>query len=337
MSTVQLADVIVPELYADYQNENSPEKTDLFQSGIVVTNPMLTEKAASGGSILDIPFWKDLDATQEPNISTDNPEDEATPNKIGTGMQVARNAFLNNGWSASDLSGELAGSSPMSRISARTSEYWNRQLQRRMVSMAIGVQASNVANDDGDMISDISIDNGDNATAANVFSRAAFTGAAFTLGDAFESTSAISVHSVVYKRMLDNNDIEFVKDSEGSMVVPTFLGRRVILDDGMPVVAGGVSGFKYTSVLFGAGAFGFGAGSPKKPVAVSRVEEQGKGAGIETLWERKTWLMHPFGFKFESASVAGISATNAELADATNWSRVVDRKNVPLAFLVTNG
>lgn len=337
MATTQLSDVVIPEIYADYQAENTPEKTAFFESGIVTRNPMLDEKANSGGRIIDVPFWKDLDSSSEPNISNDNPGDEATPDKIGTGIQIARVAYLNNGWSAADLSGELAGSDPMRRIASRTGAYWQRQWQRRMLRTALGVMGDNVANDGGDMASDISIEDGDNATSVNVFSRAAFTTAAFTLGDMFESTSAIAVHSVVYKRMVDNDDIEFVEDSEGEMTIPRFMGRRVILDDGMPVEAGGTSGFKYTSVLFGEGAFGYGKGAPKMPVEVEREAAQGNGAGIETLWERHTWLSHPFGFQFTSATVAAQSATLAELATGGNWDRVVERKNVPMAFLITNG
>lgn len=337
MPTTQIADVVIPEIYADYQAENSPEKTAFYQSGIVTRSPMLDEKANSGGTIINVPFWKDLDSSIEPNLSTDNPASSATPNKIGTGMQVARISNLNNGWSAADLTGELAGSDPMKRISARTGVYWNRQWQRRLIRSALGALADNVANDASDMISDISIEDGATATATNVFSRSAFTSAAFTLGDAYEATSAIAVHSIVYKRMVDNNDIEFIKDSDGNMSIPTFLGRRVILDDGMPVVAGSISGFKYTSVLFGAGAFGYGVGKPHMPVEPEREAAQGDGGGVETLWERKTWILHPFGFQFTSASVAGQSPTLAELESAANWDRVVDRKNVPLAFLVTNG
>ena len=43
--------------------------------------------------------------------------------------------------------------------------------------------------------------------------------------------------------------------------------------------------------------------------------------------------VHPAGFKWADGSVAGVSPTIAELADAGNWSRVVERKAVPLAFL----
>ncbi len=337
MPSTLLSDVIVPEVYADYEAENSPEKTAFFESGVAVRNPMLDQKANSGGEMLNVPFWKDLDASVEPNYSTDNPADEAAPQKVVAGKQVARMAYLNQGYSSADLSGEIAGSDPIQRVRNRFGTYWMRQWQRRLIPALNGVLADNVANDGGDMVEDIAIEDGNNAAETNLFSRTAFTGAAFTLGDMFESTSAIAVHSVVYKRMVDNNDVEFIPDSQGNLTIPTFLGRRVIVDDGMPVVAGGTSGFKYTSVLFGEGAVGYGDGIPKVPVELQREANQGNGGGVETLWERKSWLIHPFGFAWQEASVAGESPTWAELATAANWNRVVDRKNVPLAFLTTNG
>ena len=88
-------------------------------------------------------------------------------------------------------------------------------------------------------------------------------------------------------------------------------------------------------MLFGEGAFGYGVGSPMVPVEVEREAAQGNGGGIETLWVRNTWLLHPFGFQ-QTGTPAGESFTMAELRAATSWSRVVERKNVPIAFLSTN-
>lgn len=340
--TTRLADVIIPEIYLDYQSVDSPEKTAFFESGVAVRSPLLDNAVTDGGRIVHVPFWKDLDATQEPNYSTDDPAVDAVPNKVVAGEQVARLAHLNQGYSTTDLSGELAGSDPMQRIRNRFGTYWMRQWQRRALASLIGVMADNIANDSGDMVEDISIADGNNATASNLFSRSAFTEAAFTLGDMFESVGAIAVHSVVYKRMVDNDDIDFVEDSQGRLTIPTFLGRRVIVDDQMPVVAGGTSGFIYTSILMGPGVVGYGEGSPKVPVEVERDAKAANGGGVETIWERKSWLLHPFGFKFTSTTLTGGAATarSANLADlrlAANWDRVVERKNVPLAFLRTNG
>lgn len=348
MPHVQLSDVIIPEVYASYQTVDDPELTAFFESGVAVRAGILDQLANGPGSIVHVPFWKDIDPTREPNYSNDS-TDEATPEKIVAGEQIARLAFPNHGLSSADLIVELTASEPMQRIRDRFSTYWQRQWQRRVIASLDGVLADNIANDSSDMVEDISIADGNNATAANVWGRTAFTNAAFTLGDRFEATNAIAVHSMVYKRMVDNDDLEFIADSKGTFSIPTFMGRRVIIDDGLTVVAGATSGFRYTSILFQAGAVGFGSGTPKTPVEVERKAAQGNGGGLEVLWERKTWLAHPFGFSFtnntvsggntanDSGVAAGLSPTLANLKLAANWNRVVERKNVPLAFLITNG
>lgn len=345
MATTRLSDAVIPEVYADYQAENTPEKTAFFESGVVVRNPMLDQKANTGGQEIQIPFWRDLDASVEPNASNDDPADMAAPNKLGSGLQKARISYLNQGYSAADLVVELAGSDPMQRIRNRFGTYWQRQWQRRIIASAVGLLADNEANDDGDMVYD---------GAASLWSRQAFTSAVFTLGDAFGQLSAIAVHSLAYKQMIDADDIDFIPDSQGNLTIPTFMGQRVIVDDSMPATsAGDPATITTTAVLFGAGAFGYGEGSPEVPEEIERQARAGNGGGVETLWERKTWILHPFGYQFTGdditnranlrgrtgadTSVDEFSPLLADLRKAANWSRVVDRKNVPIAFLKIKG
>lgn len=342
MANTLISDVIVPEIYADYTAVDGPEKTAFFAAGVAVRNPMLDAEASGDGRILTVPFWKDLDATAEPNYSTDATTDVATPQKVVAGEQIARKAFMNQGYSSADLSAELAGSDPMQRVRNRFGTYWMRQWQRRTIASLEGLLADNVANDSGDMVNDVAGATNADVSASTLFSRAAFTGAAFTSGDHFDDYQAIAVHSVVYKRMVDNDDIDFIPDSEGRLSIPTFMGRRVIVDDGLPFTAAAGAGgtdaaATYTSVLFAPGAIGYGEGAARTPVEVEREASQGNGGGIETLWERKQWLIHPFGFQFTSTTVTGQSPTWANLRLAANWDRVVERKNVPLSFLITNG
>lgn len=343
MATVRVLDVVIPEVYQSYSQVDDVEKTAFFQSGIVTKNDMLDKLADEGGATVNLPFWRDLDPSQEPNLTSDNPLQKATPNKIATGKQVARKAFLNQWYSAADLAGELAGSDPNKRIRERFSVYWQRQWQRRLIATAISLMIDNATRHDGDMLHDISVDTAANITTANLFNRKAFTGAAFTLGDMVENLGAIAVHSMVYKRMVDNDDIDFVKDSSGSMVIAMFMGKRVIVDDGMPVMPVGTgTGFRYTSILFAPGAFAYGGGTPHVPFEVERQGLEGNGGGVEYMGERKTWLIHPFGYKvaIEPSNPAGftLGELNGSISNPViPYERVVDRKHVPLAFLITNG
>jgi hypothetical protein len=334
MALTQLTDVIIPAVYESYTAVNSQEKSAFFESGVFTRNAMLDQKANTGGRTINVPFWKDLDSSVAPNLSDDT-TNAATPQKVIAGEQIARLAYLNQGYSSADLAGEIAGSDPMQQVRNRFGTYWMRQWQRRLIASANGILADNVAANSGDMLVKVAAEATGSVTASTRFNRDAFTEAAYTMGDMASELQAIAVHSQIMAQMVKNDDIVYLQDSQGQLTIPTYMGLRVIVDDGMTVRAGSTSGFVYTSVLFGAGAFGYGEGSAKMPVELDREAAKGNGGGIETLWERKTWLLHPFGFQ-ATGTPAGNSFTLAELALATSWARVVERKNVPMAFLQTN-
>jgi hypothetical protein len=334
----QLSDVYIPNVYNSLTSINSPELTAFFSSGAAVRNAALDNAFGQGGRTLDLPFWKDLDSTIEQNYSTDNPADIAVPQKTVTGIMQARIAQMNQSWSSSDLATELAGQAPLQHVKNRTGTYWTRRWQRRALSVALGVLNSNIANNNGDMVNNIALETTDGVTNDNLFSRAAFTGAAFTAGDQFDNFVAIAVHSVVYKRMIDNDDIAFIPASDGSLTIPTFLGKRIVVDDGMPVVPGSTSGFKYVSILFGQGFIGYGNNTPPNPSYLKREELQGNGGGVEIIGERVSMVIHPFGYTFTGNTITGgFSPSDANMKLAANWTRILDRKLIPVSFLITNG
>lgn len=337
MATTRLSDIIDVTVFQDLPQIDGPEKTAFFESGIAVRNGMLDTFAAGPGKTAELPFWNDLDGSVEVNYSNDNPADTATPQKLSQSEQTARKAFVNQGWQAADLASELAmGDSAINAIRAKTDKYFMRQWQRRLVASTNGILADNVANDSGDMVIDVASESIAGQSATTLFNRNAFTEAVYTAGDAAaDGFGAIAVHSRVMQQMVKNDDIVYIPDSMGQLTIPTYMGLRVIVDDGMTVTAGSTDGFKYTSVIFGGGAFGYGVGAPEVPVEIEREASQGNGGGIETLWVRNTWILHPFGFQ-STGTPAGVSFTNTELASAASFDRVVDRKLVPMAFLVTN-
>lgn len=345
--TVRLSDIIDVEVFQDISAENLPELTSFAGSGIITQNDVLNRIVNESGDTAQMPYWLDIDAATgsntggDPNTWSDDPAQKATPNRVIQEKQATRKAFLHNSWSASALVNQLSsGPNALDRVVQRIDSYWARVFQRRLVAASLGVYLANVANNSGDMVHDISIEDGDNAVAANLFSRSAFTNAAFTLGDAWQSTSGIGVHSITMQRMVDNDDIEYMADSAGNLTIPTYMGRRVIVDDGCPVIAGGTSGQKYVSVLFGEGAFGYADGDADVPVELEREASAGNGGGVDIIHSRKKWMLHPAGHNFTDDTVSGennVSPTAADLALAANWTRKYNRKNVPLSFLITNG
>jgi len=336
MATTRISDVIVPEVYLSYTAVDSPEKTAFVQSGVVVRNSLLDQAAANGGETVNLPFWKDLDSTVEENLSSSDPAVVATAQKIASAKQIARKANLNQWYSNAQLASQLAGSDANTQVRNRFGSYWMKRFQKKLIAVTNGVLADNIANDDKDMVVDVASESIAGQSELTKWSRSNFTSAIFTMGDAADDIMALGVHSAILKQMVDADDIDYIEDSKGSLTIPTFMGKRVIVDDGMTVTAGTTDGFKYTTVLYGNGAFGYGESTPPNAVELEREGRQGNGGGVDYIGERKEWIIHPFGFQTLTTPTAEGGFTNAELATAAVWDRVVDRKSVPLAFLITN-
>jgi hypothetical protein len=316
--------VVIPQEFTDYIAQNSMEKSALVQSGVAARNGEIEAQLKAGAESFTVPFWNDL-SDEEADIVSDDPDVDSTPAKISTGKQVARKAFLHKSWSAMNLASELSGDDALARIQVRTVAYWTRQIQRRLIASLNGILADNETNDAGDMVENIT---GETAGAAN-FSVSSVIDAAGTLGDQMGGLSAMAVHSDTYKMILKSDAIEYVPDSQGGMLA-TYRGMALIVDDLLPVTTG-----DYTSVLFGAGAVGWGMTAPRiaDGTEIESKPSAGNGGGQQVLHSRANLAIHPAGFSWQETAVAGDSASIAELATGANWNRVVARKAVPLAFL----
>lgn len=320
MATTQLADIFVHDYYTDLAPVNSPEKTAVFESGIITKSPVLDAIASNGQGVAEIDYWQDLDADEEPNISNDNPDDLGEVGKAEMGSMRARTLYLNKAYGVADLTSELARSEPMQHIRNRFGTYWTRRWQRYLLGAARGIIASNITNNAGDMVIDAGAKIGANA----------FQDAAFTAGDAADVFAAIGVHSVVMNQMVKQDMIEYLRDSDGKIILATYLGKPVFMDDGLTYGAG-----KYLSVFFGQGAFGYGEGNPANPVELERKPSGGNGGGAEVIWERKTFILQPAGFSWKGSENRNLSPTAAQYATAGNWQRVFDRKQVPFAAVIS--
>lgn len=342
--TTRLTDVVVPEIFTPYTQRLTQEKSRLIQSGVVVVDPQLSSLLSDdGGSTFNMPSWHDL-VNEEENVSNDDPTDLSTPSKTTASPEIAVRLARNNSWSGMDLTAELAGSDPMDSIANRVAYYWTRRSQAAYVATIQGVFADNDQGtpngqgSQGDLTHDIS---GVYQPGVTDFSAEAVIDALVTMGDSMDNLRAILMHSIVYSRAQKNNLIDFIPDARGEIMIPTFLGREVIVDDGMPNPAGigpaqTPAGVFHTWLMTG-GTARMGVGTPKEATETDRTPAAGGGGGQETLYNRVTWAFHPNGHAWigTAASVGG--PTNTELAaGATNWQRVyVERKQVNIARLIT--
>lgn len=337
MAATQLADIIEPKVFLRYMFQETKVKSAVFESGILNNDGNMASFLNGGGKTVDVPFWNDLGDGTDPNIGSDNPATIAGTAKIGATEDIAVRHNRNKGWSTTRLSGLIAGSDPMQQIAAHAGSWWRRSFNQHLISTLKGVFASNAANNSGDMRVVIGNDATGTITDAERISAEAVIDAAQTMGDSQEELAMLIMHSVVYTRLKKQNLIDFIPNSDGKTKFATYLGYKVVMDDNCPAVVG-TNRTLYSTYLVGFNAFAFAEVPPPLPVEVDRKPEQGNGQGVDFLWTRRQYVMHPYGIKWTSSSMAGTSPTNTELATTANWSRVYpERKMVKLAELVTNG
>ena len=311
MAKTKIGDVIVPEVFNQYVIERTPELSALFQSGIISTNPELNSLASAGGKLINMPFWTDLDGDDEVLSDTQ----ALTPDKIDAAQDIAVLLMRGKAWSSNDLAKALAGSDPLAAIGGLVADYWNRRWQQILINILTGVfdtatMASNVA--------DIS---GEGTAATRTIGAGTTIDALQLLGDAKDKLTAFAMHSAVQAKLAKDDLIEYSPDSEGRATIPTYLGKQIIVDDGLPV-----ENDTYSTYIFGQGAIGYGEGAAPVPTETDRDTL----AGDDILINRRHFILHPRGVAFQNASVKGSSPTNSELAMTSNWKRVYDPKNVRL-------
>lgn len=346
--STRLSDLpIVPEVATDAIILRTTDTNAFVSSGVLARDAELDAFLTGniGGKTISPRFLGPL-ASDEPNISNDNPADKSTPKKITGGKNTAVRQSLNQSWSSMDLNASLMGIDPIGAITGQIGDYWSGVLTARVLASLKGVMAADLAADDPALVVDISGETGKDA----LFNADAFIDAQGTMGDRAGSLTAIAMHSVVYNTMLKQDLIEFIRNSEGRLDIPTYMGKRVIVDDAMtyvpavaanpgdstaqpPVPATPATPAKFYTYLFGAGALALGVGSPKVPFEVHRDAAAGNGGGEEVVHSRLEWVIHPQGFSFGKTS----TPTMAELEAAANWTRNYERKRIPLAALITQG
>lgn len=312
MAETKLADVIVPEIFNQYVVNESVTKSAFFQSGIAQVMPEVGANFPTGGKTVNMPFWNDLTGDSVVIDDTTN----LTITNITTGQDEAVVVHRGKVFGATDLSGELAGDDPMRVIGDRFAAYWQREMQTALINTLAGCMGTTVS---GYSMAANTLDISAISGAAGVFDADSFLDACQKLGDAQDSLAGCAVHSATYNLMLKADLIDFVKPSDGSDSIATYLGKRVIVDDNMPV-----SSTTYTSFLFGPGAIGYAEGNVKNGTEVGR--EPLQSGGTDYLVNRRRFVMHPRGIRW--AGNVSPSPTNAQLATTTNWNRVYDQKSI---------
>lgn len=308
----KVLDVITPEVFNQYMEQYTAQKSLIISSGVAIPDERVSKMITAGGKLVHMPFWNDLDGEDE--VLSDSTE--LGTGKITSGQDIAGVMYRGRGWSVNELAAVFAGSDPVKSILAKMNDYWVRQEQKVLLAVLKGLFSSG-----GALASSHLLDaSTKNITAATVLD------AKQLLGDAADKLQIMVMHSAVLTKLQKDNLIQYIQPTDATVQIPTYLGYRVVVDD-----SNAPEGNIYTTYLLASGSFGRNTG---EPADLTTFETSRKAAaGIDEIFTRRAFVYHPYGVKFTSASVAGLTPSNAELATATNWEKVYDDKNIGIVAI----
>ena len=317
---------IVPEKFSQYVIDRTTEKNTFINSGIATpdqTVGQLINGTPEGGRFIQLPMWNPLDG--EEDVFS---EEDLSVGKITTKEARATLLMRGKAWGASDLARVLGGADPMGAIAQLIADWRNTREQKVYLSIMKGLfDTSNGAlkvhcNDITAM-----------SEKAACISREATLDTKQLLGDHYGSLGMVFMHSATYTYLQKQELIlrqPWVNPAGETIEIETFMGYRVIVDDGMPV-----AGDIYDTFFMGNGAFIRQEGTPTGFVGTET--DRDKLGAKNYLINRWCQIIHPRGLSFTSngefINSAHPYAANADLEVATNWELVVDHKKVPLACL----
>jgi hypothetical protein len=328
----QLTDIITPEIYNQYMQQLTAEKSAFVQSGIATADARVAAQITNGGLLVNMPFWNDLSGEDE---VLDDGDTELTTDKLTSGKDVGTVMYRGKAWKINELAAVISGDDPVAALMGRIADYWVRREQKVLIAVLnglFGTQTIATVATKGALVDTHLNDISALSAGAAKIGGSAILDTKQLLGDASDRVTACAMHSAVYTALQKQQLIQYLPEANNPNIkIPYYLDYRVAaIDDGLPVSGTGANAV-FTTYLFGSGSIAANTGTPSKLTSYEPFREALKGN--DTIITRRSFTMHPYGVKFTDSQVAGITPTNTELSDVRNWSKVYDNKNIALLAL----
>lgn len=325
MAITKLSDVVSAASMAAFTpffNKAYHDNSVFLKSGIAATDPQIAARCAQagfGGKTVNMPFWGDL--LGDDNVSSDTGDIEIS--KIDAGQDVAVITRRDKAFGITDLAVDLAGDDPMGWIASRLGAYWAKRDNVKIIQTLKGIFASGGAG--ANLVYDISGEAG----SAALLDKDTLIWAAQLLGDKKANLTAVAMNSAA-EAFLSSLDAQstLYRPSEAKGMLPTYNGKSIVMDDNLGYDP---SNKKAEIYLFGAGAVALNDCPSKNPFEAGR--DPLKNGGEDYVVSRHAGIAHVRGMKWVGTP-AGASPTNTELANAANWSKVYEDKDIRVVKLV---
>jgi len=340
---VLLADIVKRNNLSTYVSEAIKERSLFIKSGAVVRNSLLDSR--SGGTRIQVPEFNPVSPTEEILNGTatwgTGSGGFLTPQKIGTGTQIASICHRGFAYAVDDIAVLAAGEDPMLHIRNQLADAINKLNSARLFSQLAGLFGTALAAN--------ALDKGkaasSGATEANFLSATMVAEARSKLGERGEELDTLIVHPSVAYYLYQVGMLTFSTSALaangavtwggggvgiGAREVGEFAGMRVVTDTAVNTVAPGTGGHQREFYCY----------LVKSGTILEGVQQELRIEADRNILSKQDVLSvdyhstyHVMGTKW---SDAGDNPTNAHLATANKWAATYDIDLIPMVQVTVN-
>ena len=340
---VLLADIVKRNNFAAYVSEAIKERSAFIRSGAVVRNPLLDSR--EGGTRIQVPEFNPVSPTEEiidgtATWGTSN-NGYLTPQKIGTGTQVATICHRGFAYAVDDVAVLAAGEDPMGHIRDQLADAINKLNSTRLFYHLHGLFGSALSAN----ALDLAVAASSGAAEANYLTAATVARGRSLLGERGEELDTLVVHpSVAYylyqvgmltfstSALSTGTGIQWGGGGVGvtDRAVGQFAGMNVVVDSSVNSVVPGSSGHikEFYCYLIKSGTILEGV---QQDLAIEAERNVLSKQDVISVDYHSTY--HIMGTKWNDAAD---NPTNSDLGAQAKWALTYDADLIPIVQLTVN-
>ena len=340
---VLLADIVKRNNFAAYVSEAIKERSAFIKSGAVVRNPLLDSR--EGGTRIQVPEFNPVSPTEEiidgtATWGTSN-NGYLTPQKIGTGTQIATICHRGFAYAVDDVAVLAAGEDPMGHIRDQLADAINKLNSTRLFYQLHGLFGSALSAN----ALDLAVAASSGAAEANYLTAATVARGRSLLGERGEELDTLVVHPSVAYYLYQVGMLTFSTSalSTGTGIqwggggvgvtdtsVGQFAGMNVVVDSSVNSVVPGSSGHikEFYCYLIKSGTILEGV---QQDLAIEAERNVLSKQDVISVDYHSTY--HIMGTKWNDAAD---NPTNSNLGAQAKWALTYDADLIPIVQLTVN-
>ena len=241
-------------------------------------------------------------------------------------------------WKAKDFTKELTGADPMTHVANSVASFYKQVRTRDLMATVDAVLSlSGMENH----ITDLSLTGEGTVGDVNKIDDTTLIFAQQkALGDSADKMGLLVLNSYIYAKykamgLVDYNKYTIANAVEREVNLPTIGGFIPLVTDRFTVDTAGTNPVYKTYMLGTGSVLTCDKTNYENPYYTDYDPET--SAGIEKLYTKQGYVLHPNGFSINSNKIAKESPTNAELGAKANWSLAFNQKNIRMGVIKSNG